>query len=224
MNYTAYPRLELELGRQVREAEVDHRAFEMRLKVCDLVKCRATCCHDGVFLTGEEVEGISAALDQYDSNLKEFGWVEEPWLQDQEGRAKTKTREVARAELAAEFPDHFPATRCVFLDEEHRCVLQRLASGLGKHPWWWKPISCWLHPLLMKRDSGGRPLLTVARRDGDPTAREGYPGFGSYTPCGLEEQNGEVAWRVLRRELELLGKLGGRDFVTEIGGDKAWDG
>jgi hypothetical protein len=32
----------------------------------------------------------------------------------------------------------------------------------------------------------------------------------------MEEERGEPAWRVLRPELEMLGEIGGRDFVAEI--------
>ncbi len=48
---TSYPELERELGRQIREAAVDYQSFAQNLKLCELGTCRATCCHDGVFLT-----------------------------------------------------------------------------------------------------------------------------------------------------------------------------
>ena len=60
---TAYPGIEDILTRQLREAALDHEAFAMRLKPCDLPKCRATCCHDGAYLTDEEMAGIRDAVD-----------------------------------------------------------------------------------------------------------------------------------------------------------------
>ena len=48
------------LGRVLEEAGVDDEAFERALPVCDLVKCRATCCHDGVILSDEEAEVLQS--------------------------------------------------------------------------------------------------------------------------------------------------------------------
>lgn len=216
MNRTAFPRLELELGRQVREAKLDHEAFHLPLKVCELTRCRATCCHDGVYLCDEEKDVLARVVDDKAAELADYGWVQPSWKELREGRAKTRTIKAEVFELAADFPAHFPKTRCVFLDSEHRCVLQRLSLDDGRHPWWWKPVSCWLHPLLLRKQADGRPLLTLARPDQDPSTRPDYPGFGSFTPCGVRQSDGVPAWETLRGELELLGRLGGRDLVGEL--------
>lgn len=205
-----------ELGRQVREAALDHEAFAMPLKICELTKCRATCCHDGVFLDAEQEREIAGAV----ARLGKYGFSRSSWMETRDGRVKTATLEASDAELAEDFPAHFPRTRCVFLDEEHRCLLQRLAMDEGRHPWWWKPVSCWMHPLLLRRREG-RPFLTLARAGQDPAVGPGYPGFGSCTPCGMPAAGGDPAWRTLRGELELLGRLGGRDLVGELGGQGA---
>ena len=216
MSDTAFARLELELGRQIREASLDHEAFQLPLKVCELTRCRATCCHDGVFLSEEEQSTINALLKDKASVLDGYGWNHPDWVEHRNGRAKSRTIDARDGELADDFPVHFPRTRCVFLDREHRCVLQRLAMDEGRHPWWWKPISCWLHPLLIRKDKEGRPVLTLARPGRDPAAQDGYPGFGSFTPCGVPQANGIPAWQTLRSELELLCRLGGRDLVSEL--------
>lgn len=216
MSHTAFARLEIELGRQIREAALDHEVFQMPLKVCDLTRCRATCCHDGVYLTDEEGKTISGVLEEKASPLADYGWTHSDWTENRDGRVKSRTLEAAPQELADAFPIHFPRTRCVFLDSEHRCVLQRLAMDEGRHPWWWKPVSCWLHPLLIRKDPEGRPFLTLARPEKDPAAREGYPGFGSCTPCGMPQPDGVPAWQTLRSELEMLGRIGGRDLVAEL--------
>lgn len=212
---TAYPELERELGRQIREAAVDYGSFAQRLKLCDLGSCRATCCHDGVYLTGEEQSAIGEAIEAGGERLAEYGWAEEEWLANAGGRAKSVTLE--NKEPADQFPAHFPRTRCVFLDEGQLCVLQRLAMDTGKHPWFWKPISCWMHPLvLMPGQRGGRPILTLPSSENDPAAKPGYPGFSACTPCGMDTPGGKPAWQVLGDELDLLGKIAGRDLVGEI--------
>jgi hypothetical protein len=210
----AYPGIERELARQVREAALDHEAFATPLKVCELAKCRATCCHDGVFVDAEQQAGIAGVIDR----LGKFGFSSSEWREIRDGRVKTATRPAV--EPAGDFPEHFPRTRCVFLDDGHRCVLQRLAVAEGRHPWWWKPVSCWMHPLLL-RQREGRPFLTLARPGADPAAGPGYPGFGSCTPCGMEAAGGDPAWRTLRGELGLLGTIGGRDLVGELGAGDA---
>lgn len=207
--HLAFPEAQRELGRQIREAALDHEAFAMPLKVCELSSCRATCCHDGVFLDAEQESEIAAVIDR----LGKYGFAPDDWRERRDGRTKTAT--LGSNDLAEDFPAHFPRTRCVFLDSQHRCVLQRLAVDEGRHPWWWKPISCWMHPLLLKV-RGGRPFLTLARAGVDPAAGPDYPGFSSFTPCGMPCDDGEPAWRSLGAELELLGLLGGRNLIAEL--------
>ncbi|MFC7338955.1 hypothetical protein ACFQY0_17290 [Haloferula chungangensis] len=212
---TAYPELEGELARQIREAAVDYDSFSQNLKLCDLGSCRATCCHDGVFLTGEEQRVIGEVIEEGRERLDQYGWTEKAWLGDEGGRAKSIT--LGNKNPGARFPSHFPRTRCVFLDAGHRCVLQRLAMDAGRHPWFWKPISCWMHPLVLKPgERGGRPILTLPSPGNDPAAKPGYPGFSACTPCGMEASDGKPAWQVLGDELELLGEIGGRGLLGEI--------
>ncbi|GAA5481475.1 hypothetical protein [Haloferula sargassicola] len=210
---TAYPGIERELARQIREAALDHEAFELPLKVCELATCRATCCHDGAILEAEQMAGIREVVGARRDHLRRYGWDHDRFLEEN----RTATLQAADSELADGFPGHFPRTRCVFLDAEHRCVLQRLAMDEGRHPWFWKPVSCWMHPLLLRpRERGGRPVLTLARSGDDPAGKPGYPGFGSCTPCGLPRAGGEPAWQVLRGELELLSEISGRDLLREL--------
>jgi len=217
--FTAYPGVEAVLARQVREAALDHEAFELPLRVCELSRCRATCCHDGAVLDAEELEGIGGALARHRGRLDAYGWHHPEPVVREPGRGRTATVPAADHELAEDFPSHFPRTRCVFLDGAHRCVLQRLAIDAGRHPWWWKPVSCWMHPLLLRPPAdAGRPLLTLARPGRDPASGEGYPGFGSCTPCGVARPAGPPAWQTLRGELELLGRIGRRDLLGELGG------
>ncbi len=212
---TAYPELERELGRQIREAAVDYESFSQRLKLCEFGSCRATCCHDGVYLTDEEQQVIGEVIQTGKARLEKYGWTGEAWLTNEGGRAKSITLE--NEDPGARFPAHFPQTRCVFLDAGHRCVLQRLAMDEGRHPWFWKPISCWMHPLVLKPgERGGRPLLMLPEPGNDPSAKRDYPGFSSCTPCGMNVADGKPATEVLREELGLLGKIACRDLVAEL--------
>ena len=206
-----------ELREQIREAVVDHAAFSAPLKPCQLAECRATCCHDGVYLEEAERVVIDGVIEANRERLAAAGWTAGKIFETRGGRGKSVTVAAETGELAGDFPVHFPKTRCVFLDSEHRCVLQSLAMDEGRHPWFWKPISCWMHPLvLIPGKRGGRPLLTLATAETDPAAAPGYPGFSSCTPCGMPRAGGRPAWQVLREELELLGRIGGRDLLREL--------
>jgi hypothetical protein len=203
--------VEKELRRQLREAALDDEAFQMPLRVCDLSECRATCCHDGVFVDAEQAREIEAVVEEW----RQAGRWSGDWKESRGKRVKTATARVAADALAADFPAHFPPTRCVFLDERHRCRLQTHAVDVGRSPWWWKPVSCWMHPLLLRAERG-RPLLTLARPGRDPAAGPDYPGFGSCTPCGRSCAGQPPAWQTLRPELELLGTIAGRDLLAEL--------
>lgn len=203
---TAFPSLEQDLARAVREAQLDHEALAVPLKTCELTTCRAMCCHDGVYLDAEERTVIHSLIAENREILARYGWAENELFTRRDGRWKSATREEAGKPTG--YPAHFPRTRCVFLDAENRCVLQRLAADKGKHPWFWKPVSCWMHPLLFR--PGRRPILTLAKRTNDDAA------FSSYTPCGIACATGIKASETLRTELDLLGKIGGRDLVAEL--------
>ena len=212
----AFASLQQELARQMREACVDHEAFAIPLKICELAECRATCCHDGVFLEPEEREVIAEVVESHAERLAEYGWQPPEIFQRMEG-GRWKSVTLPDESPGASFPAHFPKTRCVFLDTERRCVLQRLAIDEGHHPWFWKPVSCWMHPILLKPGRRGeRPLLTLATPGNDPAAHSGYPGFSAFTPCGMPCEGGPPARQTLAAELDLLGSLAGRDVCGEL--------
>jgi Fe-S-cluster containining protein len=183
------------LASSLAEAAVDHSAFETPLPVCQLAKCRATCCHDGVILSDEEAEILSGESEGI--------------IRLEDGRFKTETIKASSDHLADDFPDHFPKTRCVFLDEKHRCRWQLRAVQERKHPWFYKPTSCWMHPLILKNEVG-RPRLTLLSRDQDRV------GFATFTPCGKSEASAPPARESLKMELEMLGAISGRDFYGEL--------
>ena len=212
---TAYPEQERELRRQLREAALDHDSFVTPLRICELATCRATCCHDGVILETEEREIIDGVIRSRAERLAAYGWREPEWIATEGRRVRSVTKPATEDELAAGFPAHFPRTRCVFLDAGHRCVLQRLAADEGRHPWFWKPISCWMHPLVL-RSRGGRPMLTLPAGGDDPSAAPGYPGFSSHTPCGIPCPDAPPARDTLAPELRLLGEISGRDLLAEL--------
>jgi len=58
-------------------------------------------------------------------------------------------------------PDHYGGTACVFLRNDYKCALQVAAQINGKHPWYFKPFYCILHPLDL--DDQGRITIDDLR-------------------------------------------------------------
>ena len=131
---------------------------------------------------------------------------------------KTAIREAEPDELADDFPNHFPKTRCVFLDQQGRCGIQRLSMGQGREPWFDKPLTCWIHPIVILpvSEERSRPLVTLVSPENDLQKTQGYPGFASCTHCGRPDEGGKKARQVLAAELEMLGGIAGRDILGEL--------
>lgn len=203
------------VGNLVRGAIFDYEAFEMLLMPCELSRCRATCCYDGVYLGHDEervVRGLAEELRKRDYGLD---LPDEVVVSAREGRAmKTAVRDAREEELAEDFPPHFEKTRCVFLDGQGRCGLQRMAMEDGLGPWDLKPLTCWIHPIVLLPPDAARSesLITLEKAGRDTQAAEGYPGYGSCTHCGREDGEGMPAREVLAEEIAALGALGGRRF------------
>ena len=71
---TVFTETAAELSQQLKEAAVDHAAFEQMLPICELSKCRATCCHDGVILSSEEAD-IMSFLGAGDKTPRRLVWA-----------------------------------------------------------------------------------------------------------------------------------------------------
>lgn len=218
----AFPEAREYLSDTIREMTIDVAALQRPLRRCDLAKCGGTCCHDGVYLSSEEAGVIRALSGDARGELESLGVslpkqtvVYGKWREITSG-PKTATREVKRKGVVPGYPDHFPETSCVFLLPDARCSLQVLAAERGLHPWHYKPLTCWLHPLSFTSGEDRKPRLTLYSVESDPQRYPDYDGFVCRTHCGKTEPEGEPAWKVLREELETLSEIGNRDLIAEI--------
>lgn len=224
MKHTAYKQTATYLAEQLREAVIDHESFDIKVKPCELERCRATCCYDGVYLSEEESEGVKTMVSEHRRSLVEYGLSlpDEPIISARGGRSlKTATREAEVGELAEDFPEHFSKTRCVFLDQQGRCGLQMLSVELGREAWFDKPLTCWIHPIVIlpAGRERSRPVVSLVSPDGDPQKIKGYPGFASCTHCGRPDDSGVAAREALAPELKMLGLISGRDILGELNAD-----
>jgi hypothetical protein len=228
MAHTAYEKTAQIVAGQLREAVIDHEAFETELRPCELDRCRATCCHDGVYLSQEEAEGLRQIVADHGERLAAYGLSlpDEPLEASRGGETmKTATREAEEGELAEDYPAHFPKTRCVFLDRQGRCGIQRLSMEQGRGDWFDKPLTCWIHPIVILpvNRERTRPQVTLVSPENDPQKKVGYPGFASCTHCGRPDQDGKKARQareVLAAELEMMGKISGRDILGELNAEE----
>lgn len=223
MKPTAYQQTASYLAEQLREAMLDHESFETKIKPCELERCRATCCYDGVYLSEEESDGIHKLLTEHRQKFLsyELSLPKLPILLSRAGRAlKTATRPAESGELTEDFPKHFSKTRCVFLDRSGRCGIQMLSVELGREPWFDKPLTCWIHPIVIlpAGPDRSRPVVTLLTPENDPQKSEGYPGFASCTHCGRPDDSGVPARDALAAELRMLGLISGRDILGELNG------
>ncbi len=222
---TDYQKTAGELGAMLEQARVDHIAFDQLLQPCAMVRCKGMCCYDGVYLSDEEKEKVEQLAMLHTNTFESYGLdlsagAVEAAPSGRGGRSgarwKTRARQARCEEQAEDFPEHFAQTRCVFLDENSHCGLQRLAMDEGKHPWFYKPLTCWIHPIVIQSTYGEEPVIRIVTKENDPQRKEGYPGYASCTHCGRFTSDGEPAYQVLQQELEGLGHLSGRDFLAEL--------
>jgi len=217
-----YPETREMLAASVREMSLDVEALSRPLRRCDLAKCRGTCCHDGVYLSSEESRVVREISESRRSELESLGAVlpEQTVVygkwRDVSSGPKTATRAEAMREKAEDYPEHFPDTNCVFLLPDGRCSLQVYAVEQELHPWHFKPLTCWLHPLSITAGPERKPRLTLYSEETDPQRFDDYDGFVCRTRCGRTVEDGEPAWKVLAEELRELGEIGGRDLFAEI--------
>jgi hypothetical protein len=114
-------------------------------------------------------------------------------------------------EMLPEYPQHFDQTACVFLLDDSHCGLQVLGQLDGKHPWYYKPFSCWLLPIKMYNGE-----IHLFDYYGDPFRFPDYDGFFACIFCGRTSECGQPAAITLRVELEFLGRLLDRDLLAEL--------
>lgn len=201
------------------EATLDVKAFLRNYHSCDLCTCKAQCCYTGTVLQGEEKKVVRDVMNKHGAQLKE--WLpdlpkapyEEVELQGDTAHACTMTK-VQPYNYGRGLPKHFDHTRCVFADNEGKCGLQRLSLQEKKHPWWYKPLDCWLHPIRLI--AGPTAMITIPTAKNDPYTTEGYPAYTAFTQCGAVTKGGKPGYEVLSEELAALGKLIKRDLIAEI--------
>ncbi|QJX79983.1 DUF3109 family protein [Priestia megaterium] len=179
-------------------------SYNLKLKRCDLTKCKAMCCYDGVYLEKGEEEKIREIVQiypDYFQHLPKDFIVDGKWKGVADGR-KTATRPYNYND--PEYPKHFEQTRCVFATKDHLCSLQIASTNESTHHWDFKPQSCWKFPLQEENNHIKPPVFN---KENDPyNLGTDYPGYASFTECGKYKEDGEQWNLVLREEIDYFSK------------------
>jgi len=219
---TAYAADEVALRGRMAGGRVDAESFRRPVARCEISTCRGMCCYDGVYVSRESAAVIQRVAKEHAEfftgrglQLPEEVIVEGDWS-GKRGGLKTACTPRAFSSAVEGFPPHFKDTACVFLTGDGRCSLQLLSVHLGRHPWYYKPVKCWMHPITLEGEDHAVLLLHSERTD--PYRFPGYAGFVSRIFCGRTCSGGSPASAVLADELTFLSRIVGRDLLAEATG------
>jgi hypothetical protein len=190
-------------------------SFARPLAACAPPRCPGTCCAQGVTLNAEEALVVGQLARRHGEALRRLApdLPAEPVTRDAAGVARTALTPRRFRDRDPDFPPGWEEQACAFLGPTARCALQDLAAEHGRAPWAYKPLACWLHPILL---AGDEIRLPDAATDPHPG------GFASRTPCGCSPAGGgRPAGEVLAPELAHLGRWLGRDLCAELAADAA---
>ena len=216
---TAYPDEEADMRRRFAGGRVDAGSFRRPLARCEISRCQGMCCYDGVYVSRESADVIRRVAKAHAAFFLGLGLrlpaeviVEGDWRW-KKGGVKTAVSPRAFSKTVEGFPNHFNDTACVFLTPEGRCSLQLLSVQLGKHPWHYKPVKCWMHPITLEGEA--HAVLVLHDERTDPYRFPGYEGFVSRIFCGRTCPGGAPASQVLADELNFLSRIVGRDLIND---------
>ena len=221
-SFTAFPDDEATLRRRMSGGSVDAGSFQRPLKRCQISACRGMCCYDGVYVSREAAAVIERVAREHARFFADLGLrlpdpviVEGDWTWKRGGLKTAVTHRPCSATVEG-FPSHFTDTACVFLAGDGRCSLQLLSVHLGRHPWHYKPMKCWQHPMTLEGEA--KAVLRLHSDRTDPFRFPGYDGFVSRIFCGRTCPDGAPAAVVLADELRFLSRIVGRDLLAEAQG------
>jgi len=124
--------------KEIKGLKIDPIIFTQKFKC----KCKGECCNYGVYTDLKEHDLIMSIKDKFLPLLDESQTTDESkWFEAPEDDEDFESGVAVGTELHN--------GKCVFLDKDGLCTLQKLAIGEGVHKWTYKPIYCILYPLTI---------------------------------------------------------------------------
>lgn len=135
--------MQIEFEKIINGMYIDPLIFTQKfVKGCDVCICSGECCYYGVYIDKKEYEKIMSEKDKIirhmdDSQTKSpEKWFEEPQADNDFPSGIAVGTEVHNE-------------KCVFLDKQGFCTLQKMALAEGEFKWKYKPLYCILFPLVI---------------------------------------------------------------------------
>lgn len=122
----------------IKGLKIDPQIFTFKFSC----KCTGECCHYGVYADLKEYETITAIQDKIIPLMDETQpTLPELWFEEPEPDTDFDSGVAVGTEIFN--------NKCVFLDKNGLCVLQRLANIEGVDKWEYKPHYCILYPFTI---------------------------------------------------------------------------
>jgi len=215
---TAFPGLQNRLVRGLSSEKVRKADFARRLARCMPYSCQGSCCYDGTFVEPDEQEVLEGVLTEKADHFATLGieipkkaFVPTRWPDTPGTQTALKSKDFSGV---PDFASHFTNTSCFMLMESGECSLERIACSQGRHRWFYKPLACWLHPIMA--DVNGSACFRLFGEADEPFKTEAYPGFVTSTRCGRTAPEGESASVVLTDEINYASTILGTHPTAAI--------
>lgn len=156
------------------------------VKECDVCVCSGECCYYGVYTDKKEYENILSMKKRIIKSMDDSQTTNvEKWFEEPEEDEDFESGIAVGTELYN--------GKCVFLDRQGFCTLQKIAMEDKEYKWKYKPLYCILFPLVIYDGA-----ITV---DDEHLDRMHY--------CNKKENQTSTIFEACSEELEfLLGKDG----------------
>lgn len=129
--------------KKINDIFIDPIIFTQRfVKACDICTCSGECCYYGVYTDKSDYEKILSVKEKVikymdESQTKNIEkWFEEPEQDNDFPSGIAIGTEVYNG-------------KCVFLDKQGFCTLQKMAIAEREFKWKYKPLYCILFPLVI---------------------------------------------------------------------------
>ncbi len=160
------------------------------VKACDISICSGECCYYGVYTDKSEYEKIISAKERIIQSMDDSqNKNHEEWFEEPQEDSDFPSGIAVGTEVHNE--------KCVFLDKQGFCTLQKIALEDLEFKWKYKPLYCILFPLVIFEG-----VLTV---DDEHLDRMHY--------CSIAKNQVSTVFECCKNELKyLLGEEGFKEL------------
>lgn len=190
---------------------IDFASFSKKYRTCDASTCQQLCCAVGGFVSEDELQQINGLI----RNREKAGDVEITESLITEGFSDKTLKQTALKDTHYRNEDVDFHQCCVFKQDNGYCGLQSLAISKKLHPWTYKPIDCWLFPVVFIKKNDHHEL-SVFGPDSGILYDEQWGRYPEYGSCLKPDKEGTQGYKLLENELKGLSELLERDVYGEI--------